>query len=73
MDEATAKALAAIAKVDMEELAGAMFEAGEALDGKTPQDVFLQDYKTFDAGGLHFGVGQGSYMTEKNRKQPRPW
>lgn len=71
MDEAAAKALARIAEVDIDELAGAMFEAGEALDGKTAQDVFLQDYKTFDAGGVHFGVGQGSFVSEGSYEQAR--
>lgn len=71
LDEATATALAGIAGVDIDELAGAMFEAGEALDGKTPQDIFLQDYKTFDAGGLHFGVGQGSFVSTGSYEQAR--
>ncbi len=66
LDRQTAGHLAAIAGIDADELAGAMFEAGEALDGKTPQDIFQQDYKTFDAGGVHFGVGQGSYVSQAN-------
>ena len=43
-----------------------MFEAGEKLDGKTPEEVFLQDFKVFMCGDLRFGVAQGSYMTHKN-------
>mgnify|MGYP000739033994 FL=1 len=43
-----------------------MFEAGEKLDGKTPEEVFLQDFKVFMCGDVRFGVAQGSYMTRKN-------
>ena len=71
LDQTVAQALAKLASVDIDELAGAMFEAGEALDGKTPQDVFLQDYKTFDAGQLHFGVGQGSFVSQSSYAQAR--
>ena len=43
-----------------------MFEAGEKLDGKTAEEVFLQDFKVFMCGDIRFGVAQGSYMTRKN-------
>ena len=66
VDEAAAKRLAGIAGVEIEEFATEMFEAGEKLDGKTPEEVFLQDFKVFMCGDLRFGVAQGSYMTRKN-------
>ena len=66
LDEKTARRLATIAGVDVEEFASEMFEAGEKLDGKTPEEVFLQDFKVFMCGDLRFGVAQGSYMTHKN-------
>ena len=66
LDEKTARRLATIAGVDVEEFAAEMFEAGEKLDGKTPEEVFLQDFKVFMCGDLRFGVAQGSYMTHKN-------
>ena len=66
VDEATAKRLAKIAGVDIEEFSTEMFEAGEKLDGKTPEEVFLQDFKVFMCGDIRFGVAQGSYMTRKN-------
>lgn len=71
LDRRTAEALAKLAEVDMDELAGAMFEAGEALDGKTPKEIFLQDYKTFEAEGLRFGVGQGSFVSQMNYSRAR--
>ena len=64
--ENTAKRLAKIAGVDIEEFSTEMFEAGEKLDGKTPEEVFLQDFKVFMCGDIRFGVAQGSYMTRKN-------
>ena len=66
VDEATAKRLAKIAGVDIDEFSTEMFEAGEKLDGKTPEEVFLQDFKVFMCGDIRFGVAQGSYMTRKN-------
>ena len=66
VDVNTAKRLAKIAGVDIEEFANEMFEAGERLDGKTAEEVFLQDFKVFMCGDIRFGVAQGSYMTRKN-------
>ena len=66
IDETAAKRLAKIAGVDINEFATEMFEAGEKLDGKTPEEVFLQDFKVFMCGDIRFGVAQGSYMTRKN-------
>ena len=66
LDEATAKRLAKIAGVEINTFANEMFEAGEKLDGKTAEEVFLQDFKVFMCGDIRFGVAQGSYMTRKN-------
>ena len=66
VDENAAKRLAKIAGVDIEEFSTEMFEAGEKLDGKTPDEVFLQDFRGFRCGDIRFGVAQGSYMTRKN-------
>ena len=66
VDVNTAKRLAKIAGVDIEEFANEMFEAGERLDGKTAEEVLLQDFKVFMCGDIRFGVAQGSYMTRKN-------
>ena len=68
IDVATAQRLAKIAGVDVDEFALEMFEAGENLAGKTPEEVFLQDFKVFMCGDVRFGVAQGSYMTRKNLK-----
>ena len=66
-DKAAAEALAAICGEDIEAFADAMFEAGASLQGRSADDVFNADIKVFSRGGVRFGVGQGSYMTEKSR------
>ena len=66
VDVNAANRLAGIAGGDIDEFANEMFEAGEKLDGKTAEEVFLQDFKVFMCGDIRFGVAQGSYMTRKN-------
>jgi manganese-dependent inorganic pyrophosphatase len=66
LDERTARRLAVLAGVEVETFAAEMFEAGEKLDGKTAEEVFLQDFKVFMCGDIRFGVAQGSYMTRSN-------
>lgn len=68
MDERAARALAEIADVDLETYANEMFEHGGDVSGETAEQIFGTDYKVFNSGRFHFGVGQGSYMSEKNRK-----
>ena len=67
-DERAARKLAELAGVDLEEYADAMFAHGGDVTGKTAAEVFNGDYKIFTSGEVRFGVGQGIYMTEKNRK-----
>ncbi len=67
-DQSAARALAGLAGVDLEEYADAMFEAGGDVTGKTAEEIFNGDFKVFSSGDVRFGVGQGSYMTEKNRR-----
>lgn len=69
VDKAAAEELAKIAGVEPEELANEIFEAGENLEGRAAEDVFFQDFKIFTHGDIRFGVGQGSYMSEKNRQR----
>jgi manganese-dependent inorganic pyrophosphatase len=69
IDEAAAQDLAQIAHVNLEAMATEMFEAGENITNKTAEEIFLQDYKVFVHDDIHFGVGQGSYISEANRKK----
>lgn len=67
-DKCAARDLAQIAKIDIETYADKMFEAGSSVDGSTQEEIFKSDFKVFSRGSARFGVGQGSYMTEKSRK-----
>ncbi len=67
VDERAAQALAALAGVDMESYAASMFDRGGDVSGKSPEDILRTDYKLFNSGDRRFGVGHGSFMTEKNR------
>ncbi len=66
LDERAARALAELAGVELEAYAGEMFEHGGDVSGETAEQIFNTDYKVFTGGSYHFGVGQGSYMNEKN-------
>ena len=68
LDEKAARALAKQLGLDLEAYADAMFEAGGDVSGKTAEEVFNTDYKIFTSKNLRFGIGQGSYMSERNRK-----
>ncbi len=66
-DENAARALAQLAGVDLAQYADAMFEAGGDVTGKTAEEILNTDYKIFTYGDLRFGVGQGIYLSERNR------
>ena len=61
-DQKAAEALAKIAGIDIREHAENMFRAGSNLAGKTPKEIFYQDFKKFNANGLSFGAGQISSL-----------
>ncbi|MBQ7858566.1 MAG: putative manganese-dependent inorganic diphosphatase [Faecalibacterium sp.] len=71
LDEATARRMAELAGVQLEQFANEMFEAGEGLEGKTAEQVLLQDFKVFTCGDVRFGVAQGNYMTLSNLQKAR--
>ncbi|WP_350336291.1 putative manganese-dependent inorganic diphosphatase [[Clostridium] symbiosum] len=58
VDKDAAMKLAAIAGIDVEQLANKMFAAGSKLKGKSDAEIFYQDFKRFTAGKIAFGVGQ---------------
>ena len=58
LDKHAAQELAKIAKIDPEEYAKEMFAAGSTLRDKTPEEIFYNDFKTFDNNGLVIGIGQ---------------
>ena len=62
LDEKTAKKLAQIAEIDLEELAMEMFNAGSSLKGKSAEEICFQDFKQFKVNDIVFGVGQINSM-----------
>lgn len=64
-DHEAARALAAIAKVDIVDLADRMFRAGCDFASKTVDEIFYQDFKTFHAGDTAFGVAQISAVSRE--------
>ena len=65
LDEKTAKELARIAEINMEELAQNMFQAGSNLKGKTDEEICFQDFKQFTVNDVRFGVGQINSMNKE--------
>lgn len=65
LDEATAKSLAESAGIDLEDFAMEMFEAGSSLRNKTPEELFNQDYKTFQVDKINIGVSQLSSINQR--------
>ena len=86
VDKAAAEELAQIAGIEIEDYAHQMFEAGSDLSSKSTEEIFYQDYKTFNTAVNDFGVGQITsvskaglqqmqgklldYMKEKHRQNP---
>jgi len=61
-DIAAGNALAAIARVNIEQYAKEMFRAASNLTGKSPDEILHQDFKKFIFGDTIMGVGQISSM-----------
>lgn len=71
-DEVAGRALAKIAGVDIEKYAMEMFSAASDLKQKTDREIFYQDFKTFTAGDIHFGVSQVSSLNEEELLSLKP-
>ena len=71
-DKAAAEALAAIAGIEIQTYAENMFRAGSSLAGKTPEEIFYQDFKKFSGNDKNFGAGQISSMDQAELEQLRP-
>ena len=62
IDTKIAKKLAKIAGVDIQEFAMDMFKAGTSLVGKTVEEIFNQDFKTFNFDKDKVGIAQVNSM-----------
>lgn len=65
MDEFAARQLSWLAGIDIEAYAMEMFAAGSDLIGKSPEEIFYQDFKTFQVGDITFGAGQISSLNQQ--------
>lgn len=65
LDRQAAQKLAEIAEIDMEQHANEMFRAGSNFQSKTAEEICYQDFKTFTAGNVLFGVSQISAMSRE--------
>lgn len=71
LDEKTAKNLAQIAGIDMEEMAREMFNAGSSMKGKSAEEICFQDFKQFTVNDTVFGVGQINSMNKEELEEIR--
>lgn len=62
IDKSMLNRLSKIADIDPETYATEMFKAGTSLVGKTLEEIFNEDFKTFNIGSTKVGVGQVSTM-----------
>ena len=65
LDERTAKKLAKISDIDLEQMAQEMFNAGSDLKGKSAEDICFQDFKQCTVNDTIFGVGQITSMSKE--------
>ncbi|MDF2884079.1 MAG: manganese-dependent inorganic pyrophosphatase, partial [Clostridiaceae bacterium] len=61
-DKIILKRLASIADIDVEAFAKEMFKAGTSLKGRSLEDIFNTDFKTFALEQLKIGVAQVNTM-----------
>jgi manganese-dependent inorganic pyrophosphatase len=66
IDTLTAEKLAEIAGIEIDSFALEMFKAGTSLHGKTPDEIFYQDFKEFKLGAYNVGIGQVNTMDTEN-------
>lgn len=69
LDRAAADCLAEIAGIKCEEFAAEMFAAGSNLKGKSPEEIFYQDFKKFELNKANFGVGQINSMNPEELQE----
>lgn len=68
LDEASARKLAEIGNINIEELALEMFNAGSNLKGKSAEEIIFLDFKQFTVNEIVMGVGQINSMSKTELK-----
>ena len=71
VDQRMAKQLAAIAGLDIQAHATAMFNAGSRLADKTPDEIFHLDCKRYQAGGRSLSVAQVTSVSRRELSRLR--
>lgn len=71
-DRISAEKLAEIAGVDIEEFSFRMFREGSSLQGKTPGEIFYQDFKEYVFGKHKIGIGQVYTMDTEKLAEIKP-
>lgn len=66
VDKMTVERLAEISNLDIEEFSTNMFKAGTTLSGKTPEEIFYQDFKDYNLGKYKIGISQVNTMDTEN-------
>ena len=69
LDEKIARKLAAIAEIDLDEMAMEMFNAGSSLKGRSAEEICFQDFKDFTVSDVKFGVGQVNSMNAEELQE----
>lgn len=69
IDRVAAGELAEIARINIEELAQDMFQAGSNLRGKSAEEICFQDFKRFNISDVKFGVGQINFMSNEELQE----
>lgn len=62
VDRLTVERLSKICGINVDEFALSMFKAGTSLNGKTPEEIFNQDFKEFNLGKYKIGISQINTM-----------
>lgn len=71
-DRRTAERLAQICGIDIEEFSAKMFTAGSELKGKTPKEIYSQDFKRVSFNDYHCGISQITILNMDYIKDEKP-
>lgn len=72
IDKRTAEKLALICGINIDEFAGKMFTAGSELKGKTPKEIYSQDFKRVSFNDYHCGISQITILNKDYIRDEKP-
>ncbi|MCR5693446.1 MAG: putative manganese-dependent inorganic diphosphatase [Clostridia bacterium] len=71
-DRRAAERLAQISGIDIDEFAAKMFTAGSEFKGKTPKEIYSQDFKRVSFNDYHCGISQITILNMDFIKDEKP-